>query len=707
MGSNFAMQARLARAAMAAGASLLALHGGLVRAAEVAPDAAVAAGDSDRTIIVRGEQGETVTSGATGLALSILDTPQSVSVIDRSLIDDFAFDETNQLLRYVTGVNVDQVETERTYYNARGFDIVDAMVDGIALPNLWGPTIGAQDSVFWDNVEVIRGANALLTGAGNPSGTINYHRRHATGTRHMSAELSYGSWNRKRAEADIDLPLDASGNWGLRVTGAAQDGDSHLRGYHHNRTAISAVLDGDITPNLHLAAGYMRQDGKSTGVMWGALPLADSAGNQLSFDVSASTTMDWTYWKTHDQTAFGELTWTFAPDWSVRAHVTRKRHSEDSRLFYTYGTPDAETGQGLYGYPGAYAPVAQGWVYDATVKGRYRLFGRDQQLTLGVQRTDGTYEYYGRPADPADPAWGLLPGLPDSWTGSEVALPAFGATVQQEHTVDRQWRIRGATDVALGDRVDLVLGASYLDQKTRGVSFAVSTDKQESALSPFFGATLHVVPGVNLYASHSTIFAPQANLDLLRRPLGAARGRTTEAGIKAQTPGGALFASLAWFHARQSNLADAGTYDVATGQTLYNGITAVSRGVEAEIGGQLTRTLTLTAGATHLKMDDGAGTAVRTYVPRNTANLTLRWRPVQPLQLGAAVKWQDEISSGSVRQGGYATVQLQAGYDLNEHVKLNLNVANLTNHKYLTSLYWTQAYYAAPRSVMGSVRVAF
>jgi outer membrane receptor for ferric coprogen and ferric-rhodotorulic acid len=49
----------------------------------------------------------------------------------------------------------------------------------------------------------------------------------------------------------------------------------------------------------------------------------------------------------------------------------------------------------------------------------------------------------------------------------------------------------------------------------------------------------------------------------------------------------------------------------------------------------------------------------------------------------------------------------QAGYELNDHVQFNLNVANATNHSYLTSLYWTQAYYAAPRNVTGSVRVTF
>ena len=130
--------------------------------------------ETENRITVIAEKGEAIPTGATGLPLAIIDTPQSVTVIDRTLLDDFAFDEVNDVLRYVTGVNVEEAETDRTYYNARGFDITEAMVDGIQLPNLWGPSIGSLDTVLWDSIEVVRGANGLLSGVGNPSGTINY-----------------------------------------------------------------------------------------------------------------------------------------------------------------------------------------------------------------------------------------------------------------------------------------------------------------------------------------------------------------------------------------------------------------------------------------------------------------------------------------------------------------------------------------------------
>ncbi|SMC31854.1 outer-membrane receptor for ferric coprogen and ferric-rhodotorulic acid [Novosphingobium sp. B1] len=667
--------------------------------------------DTENRITVIGDRVEAVPSGATGLPLAIVDTPQSVTVIDRTLIDDFAFDEVNDLLRYVTGVNVEEAETDRTYYNARGFDITEAMVDGIQLPNIWGPSIGSLDTVLWDSIEVVRGANGLLSGVGNPSGTINYRRRHYTGQKRVTAELTAASWNRVRGEVDIEMPLTSDGNWGVRLVGAAQNADSYLRDYRSNRTALQGVIDGRIADSLAVSFGYARQQGTSRGVLWGALPLLDSAGNQLDWDFSTSTTQDWTYWKSKDQTAFGEATWTFAPGWSVKTHLTRRINDEPSRLFYVYGTPDAQTGLGLMGNPGGYLSTARGWIWDNRLDGTFKLFGRDQKLTFGIQRTAARFGYLSYPVPLTDPAWAPLPPLQSGWNGSEVPYPAFGDPVESASINDKQWRIRAATDLELGDRLSLILGANYVDVKTTGFTFGVSAARSESAVSPFLGATFKIVPGVNLYASYSDIFNPQKELGTDLKPVGSAKGKSWEAGLKGETSDKALFGSLALFRSEQANLAESSGYDANLGQTLYTGIFVRSQGVEAEVGGRIAPGLTVQGGLTHLSLEGRDGNPVRTYVPRTTANLLVRWEPVEKVQLGAAMRWQDAVYStnalGTIRQGDYATLQLQAGYRLNDNVSFNLNVANATNHKHLASLYWDQSFLAPPRSVTGSVRMTF
>ncbi|HET9054283.1 MAG TPA: TonB-dependent receptor plug domain-containing protein, partial [Cyclobacteriaceae bacterium] len=91
---------------------------------------------SIETVFIYGEPDKTKT--ATKLNLSVFETPQVVSVISRDQIDDFSLRETNSLLTYVPGVTVEQVETGRTYYTARGFDIVNFQYDGVGVPFSYG-----------------------------------------------------------------------------------------------------------------------------------------------------------------------------------------------------------------------------------------------------------------------------------------------------------------------------------------------------------------------------------------------------------------------------------------------------------------------------------------------------------------------------------------------------------------------------------------
>lgn len=117
---------------------------------------------------------------ATGIDLSLKETPQSVSVVDRQRIADFQLNNVNDLLGSVTGVTVERTETDRTEYTSRGFDITNFQVDSIGLPLFYNIQSGALDTVLYDRVEVVRGANAIMTGIGNPSATVDYVRKRPT-----------------------------------------------------------------------------------------------------------------------------------------------------------------------------------------------------------------------------------------------------------------------------------------------------------------------------------------------------------------------------------------------------------------------------------------------------------------------------------------------------------------------------------------------
>ncbi|NLW97623.1 MAG: TonB-dependent receptor plug domain-containing protein, partial [Xanthomonadaceae bacterium] len=309
---------------------------GLALAAGV-PDARAESSATDLdAVLVVAQRASRVSNGALNLDLEIRDTPQSISVVDAAQMRRFGADSVNEALRLATGVRVDEWETNRTSYGARGFDILNTQVDGVGMPNSWGIATGAIDAFGYEKVEVIRGANGLLTGVGNAAGTINYVRKRPTNERQGLFGLSYGSWDTLRAEFDYSTPFTVDGTWAGRVVAAHEDGDSWLRANHDRRDFVYGVVDGQVGRNGTLALGWSYQRTRSDGIMWGALVFVDADGRQLEWPTSATTTQDWTYWNTTTHTAFIEYRHRLGDDWQLKLAYNHRRFSGDERMFYAY-----------------------------------------------------------------------------------------------------------------------------------------------------------------------------------------------------------------------------------------------------------------------------------------------------------------------------------------------------------------------------------
>lgn len=95
---------------------------------------------------------------ATGLPLSIKDTPQSVSVISRQLIDDLNANSLKEILRWSTGVSESNYDSERSSFNYRGFSVDSYQYDGIPTFFDSGYSGGESeiDSITLDHVEIVR-----------------------------------------------------------------------------------------------------------------------------------------------------------------------------------------------------------------------------------------------------------------------------------------------------------------------------------------------------------------------------------------------------------------------------------------------------------------------------------------------------------------------------------------------------------------------
>ncbi len=670
----------------------------------------------DEEMIITGFRDDRKSRGATGLNLSVFETPQSLSILDAEAIDDFGLVDINSTLKMTTGINVDSTETDRTYYNSRGFDITSFHVDGIGIP--FGELfVGDLDTAIYEKVVVIRGSNGLITGLGNPSGTVNYVRKRPTNEFAASIEATTGRWGNQRVVADVSTPLTDSGSWAARFVGVAQDKESWLDHYENDRNIAYAVVDGQVGDRITLTFAYTRQDNNSDGVLWGAAPVIYTDGTQADFDPSTTTAMDWTYWNTLTETMFAEIGWQITDQWHVTSSLTRTDYEEESELFYVYWLTglDRDTGLGMYSYPGKYDSYQEYLIWDTHLQGGFEAWGQQHELNVGLSLAD---------SDAKSLDFGALEGfdaMPEfpGWQGTEVPRPAWDDPYQAARDDMQLDRLYGSLLLSVTERLKLILGFSLVDYENEGVSWGVSTDSSEDGSSPYIGFTWEFADGFNVYASYSDIYQPQYYLDQNLQPLGSAEGKSYELGFKKQFDNN-LIVSLAYFETEQDNLFEFVEYGDGDGvddtdfsddfnYALYRGISVDSKGVELEVAGQITDEIKMQAGYTYLEMEDEDGDDARTFIPRNTMKLLLTWEPSwqEDLRMGLSARWQDNIHYdspyGRIKQDSYALVGGFVSYDFTDSLSLSVNFDNLTNEEYFSSVKYEQAFYAAPRSYSVSI----
>ncbi|WP_338575482.1 TonB-dependent siderophore receptor [Brevundimonas olei] len=663
---------------------------------------------------------------ATGLGLTVRETPQSVSIVTEQRILDQNLATVADVIANGVGVSVNEVDDVRNTFSARGFEIKNYQVDGV--PLAWTLAGGAGETVadvsLYERVEIVRGATGLLTGAGDPSASINLVRKHADSEvlgGYVGA--SVGSWNTWSVSADVGGKLNASGALRGRLVAKYEEGDSYIDLYHNEKTVLYGVIDADLTDRTLLRIGASHQSGSPNAPAWGALPSFYSDGSFAVWPRSKTASADWTYWDTENQNIFANIQHEFANGWRLTANYNWLRNAQTTEILYLSGLVDLSTGSIQYTYPYSDDGESIQNSFDIQLKGDFGLFGRRHEFVVGAlhstqDRETSTYAALAFP--PADDFV--------NWDGAAYPYPGFSdvGVLAVDETV-KQTGFYGALRLNLTDSLKLIGGGRLASWELSGFNFGPERDYgDDDVFIPYVGALYDLTPTHRLYASYTEIFQPQDARDRNGGYLEPIVGAAYEAGLKSAFFDDALQTSVAVFRIEQDNLAQADIGYFVPGvtppaQAYYGAEGATSKGFELEVTGRPLEGWNINFGYSQFEVEDATGQAVNTDHPRQLLKLFTTYRlpgAWSDLVIGGGVNYRSKNYSAGVnpvtnapfrfQQDGFALVSLMARYDLSDALQLQANVENLFDETYYSQIgFFSQYRYGAPRNATVSLRYRF
>lgn len=490
---------------------------------------------------------------STKLAMSIRETPQSVSVVTRQRMDDQGMRDLNDAVKGVTGLTVQQYGPARVKYAARGFDVDNIMYDGLptSISTYTQDVISAADLAMFDRVEVVRGATGLMQGAGNPAAAINMVRKRPTQDFRASLQGSVGTWDRYRSEADVSGPLNSEGTLRGRAVVAYQKGNSFQDHVSSERGVFYGIAEADLSPDTTFAIGASNQNDNRND-NWVGLP-SPLGGRHLDLKRSSYYGADWSYWDTDTTHLFSDLTHRFANGWQMKLAADKLWARINMLGLYNdcyYSTTGCAS---MTQNPGDYSYTDDHDSYDAYANGPFQLLGREHELVVGASYRQERFDGHG--------GWGSLfnkdgtltgPMDPTQWDPSSTLKPRLNTSLWGMKLDQEQKGAYLTTRLNLADPLKVILGGRLDWYKADADTDSYKVTRN---VTRYAGVIYDLNQTYSVYASYTDIFKPQSNFDAGGGLLDPITGKNYEIGLKGEHFGGALNSQIALFQIDQENRA--------------------------------------------------------------------------------------------------------------------------------------------------------
>jgi outer-membrane receptor for ferric coprogen and ferric-rhodotorulic acid len=654
---------------------------------------------------------------ATKLNLSIRETPQSVVVITNEQIQDENLESFADITNSVAGFNSPTWDTERVYITSRGFEVDYYQIDGI--PTNYSGDV-QQDLSMYDRVEIVKGANGLMTGAGSPAASINLVRKHANSKEFKgNATISAGSWDAYKGTVDISTPLNEKGSVRARVVAKYGDEDSFLNNYNKETTVLYGIVDADISDDTKVFVGASHQKNDATGSTWGGVPAWFSDGSDTNFSRSTSITPDWTSWNTETKSVFSGVEHYFRNDIKLNANYSYLEFDSNSKLtILGYGVfPDKTTGKGIssnYLWKGESKDKEHNIDIYSSIP--FELANKNHEIILGlsynqIKSISNTASVISKTAFDAD----VLNNSVYNWN-SNISEPIWGDSSRTADNKTEQTAAYLVSRLSLTDSLNLILGARITDYEYKNILSDYGFE-HKNEITPYAGLVYDLDDNHSVYTSYTSIFKPQENKDETGKYLDPKEGKSYEVGIKGEYFDKKLNAALSLFRMEQDNVAEKAGVNSTTLEDYYKGVDGTtSKGIEVDIRGEITDNWNASLSLVSFEAKDSEDKDVSTTAPRNQVVLSSKYK-LGKYSFGGSANWQDKFYSDvtnpvgdSVRltQDDVVIVNLMAKYELTKNLSAQLNVNNLFDKEYYSNIVYDMQYiYGDPRNTTLSLNYKF